>query len=327
MDEDTLPPASEPAALVSDLWFSKDTPIVIRAEGKLFQVSRGILAARSTVFSDMFTLPQPAAGENPQIEGCPVVDLPDSAEEVEVFLRAIFDSSYFMPAPAPFEPSAVLGILRLSHKYDVQYLFRRALNHLAIDGWYRTAYDKPGKDHLLDTTGGSPVIALSIVGVAHEVGAHWLLPSAYYFAATYSAQELLPFVEGKMGRYALLSLAARSHLVRGAVTIRQCLASADPCPTSEEVCKDARIAGLSDLLNDLADTEWVHPIYQASAGTTLTRLEANGMCDACCKSMKNQLSAAATTFWHGVPGIFGLQSWAELAQMERAAMGDEAAGK
>ncbi|KAJ7186557.1 hypothetical protein C8R46DRAFT_1273226 [Mycena filopes] len=325
MDEDALPPASESATLVPDLWFPRDTPIVIRAEGKLFQVSRGILAARSTVFSDMFTLPQPAGGDNPKIDGSQVVDLPDLAEEVEVFLRAIFDSSYFMPAPAPIELSGVLGILRLSHKYDVQYLFRRALNHLAIDGWYRTAYDKPGKDYLFDITSGSPINALSVIAAAYEVGARWLLPSAYYFAATYSAKELLPFVNGKMGQYAIPSLAARSHLVRGAATIGRCLASPDPCPTrpGSQVCKDARIAGLSNLLDDFADIEWMHPIDQVWEAKTLKRLKAKGMCDTCRESVKNQLRAAATEFWQKVPSIFGLPSWEELSQMERAVMREE----
>ncbi|KAJ7159379.1 hypothetical protein C8R43DRAFT_881836 [Mycena crocata] len=107
---------------------SRDT-IVIRAETKIFQVSRAILAARSTVFRDMIAFPQPTSGD---VE---ISELHDSAADVEVFLRAIFDSSFFMPAPEPIELSVVLGILRLSHKYDVQYLFRRALQHLAEGEW------------------------------------------------------------------------------------------------------------------------------------------------------------------------------------------------
>ncbi|KAJ6589288.1 hypothetical protein B0H19DRAFT_886340, partial [Mycena capillaripes] len=61
----------------------------IQAENRIFRVSGGILAARSTVFSDIIGLPQPQSGDTEQIDGCPVVRLHDSAEDVEAFLRAI----------------------------------------------------------------------------------------------------------------------------------------------------------------------------------------------------------------------------------------------
>lgn len=132
----------------NDLWFSNDT-LVIKAEKKVFRVTQSILAARSSVFSGMVTFPQPSSGEAPTTaDGSPVVYLHDSAADVEVFLRAIFDSryvkvrslgslsllptSYFMPPPAPIELENVLGILRLSHKYNVQYLHLRALQYLSI---------------------------------------------------------------------------------------------------------------------------------------------------------------------------------------------------
>ncbi|KAJ6537873.1 hypothetical protein B0H19DRAFT_1270265 [Mycena capillaripes] len=66
------------------------------------------------------------------MDGNPVVRLRDSATEVEAFLRAIFDSSYFMPPPAEINFHPVLGILRLSHKYDVGYLYKTALDHLEM---------------------------------------------------------------------------------------------------------------------------------------------------------------------------------------------------
>jgi hypothetical protein len=82
---------SDTPSRVDDLWFPTDN-LVIRAGNKIFRVSGAILAARSTVFRDMIAFPQPANGYIEQIDGCPVVRLPDSAEHVEVFLRAIFDS-------------------------------------------------------------------------------------------------------------------------------------------------------------------------------------------------------------------------------------------
>jgi hypothetical protein len=85
---------SETLVRVDDLWFPTDTVIVIRAENKIFRVSGGILAARSSVFRDMSSFPQPKGGDTEQMDGIPIVRLHDSADDVEVFLRAIYDSRY-----------------------------------------------------------------------------------------------------------------------------------------------------------------------------------------------------------------------------------------
>jgi hypothetical protein len=80
------------------LWFPDDTPVILRAEDRIFCVSKSILAARSTVFQSMFEFPQPATNGEDMMDGRPVVRLHDRAAEVESFLRAIFDSKY-VPLP------------------------------------------------------------------------------------------------------------------------------------------------------------------------------------------------------------------------------------
>jgi hypothetical protein len=79
-----------PVQRVEELWF-EDGNLVIQAGNTLFRVYRGVLAARSPVFYDMLSFPQPSDSE--LVEGCPLVRLHDSASEVTVFLKAIFDSS------------------------------------------------------------------------------------------------------------------------------------------------------------------------------------------------------------------------------------------
>lgn len=73
---------------VQELWFD-DGNLVIQAGNSQYRVFRGILAARSPVFQDMLSFPQPPDSE--LVEGCPVVFLPDSSMEVGAFLRAIFE--------------------------------------------------------------------------------------------------------------------------------------------------------------------------------------------------------------------------------------------
>ena len=63
-----------------------------------FRVSRGILAARSPVFREVLSLPQPKEGdEDEKVDGCDVVHLfGDEPQDVTYFLRAIYDSRYVL---------------------------------------------------------------------------------------------------------------------------------------------------------------------------------------------------------------------------------------
>ena len=71
-----------------NLWF-KDGSIVIRAQETLFKAYQGLLTSHSPVFSSMFSIPQPCDQEI--IEGCPVVDVPDNANDFTRLLRAIYE--------------------------------------------------------------------------------------------------------------------------------------------------------------------------------------------------------------------------------------------
>jgi hypothetical protein len=71
-----------------DLWFD-DGSIVLNAETTLFRIHRTTLSAHSTVFSDMFGIPQPP--DQGAIEGCTVVHLPDTALDLEFLLRALYN--------------------------------------------------------------------------------------------------------------------------------------------------------------------------------------------------------------------------------------------
>lgn len=71
-----------------DLWFD-DGSIVLVAEDTMFRVHRSTLCTHSTVFADMFKVPQPF-GEG-MIEGCPVVDVHDQAADMACLLKALYN--------------------------------------------------------------------------------------------------------------------------------------------------------------------------------------------------------------------------------------------
>jgi BTB/POZ domain len=82
---------------VPELYFP-DGNIVLEAGTTHFRISSGILAARSPVFKEVLSLPQPKEeGGERKVDGCDVVHLfGDDPQEVTYFLRAIYDSRYVL---------------------------------------------------------------------------------------------------------------------------------------------------------------------------------------------------------------------------------------
>lgn len=72
----------------SDIWHS-DGSVVLQARDTQFRVHWSVLALHSSVFRGMQGLPQ--AVDQPSMDGCPVVELSDSVEDVEHLLRALYN--------------------------------------------------------------------------------------------------------------------------------------------------------------------------------------------------------------------------------------------
>lgn len=94
------PPQGPPSlSQHADLWFC-DGSVILQAEFTLFRVHKSQLSRRSIIFSDMFTLAQPpvmsthATLADETYEGCPVVKLYDSAEDVANLLLALYDGPF-----------------------------------------------------------------------------------------------------------------------------------------------------------------------------------------------------------------------------------------
>ncbi|KAJ7210599.1 hypothetical protein C8J57DRAFT_1401007 [Mycena rebaudengoi] len=161
---------------VNELWFN-DCGLVIRAGNLLFRVSGEILATKSPIFHDMLQIPQPPSSE--MVDGCPVVQLHDHPADATNFLRAVFDSEFFEPYPSETDFETIHGVLKLSNKYLVDYLRRRALVHLSSR--YPSSLDM--------WTNLSP----SWTPRPREVSALWVLPTAFYalcVAASHSSRVL-----------------------------------------------------------------------------------------------------------------------------------------
>mgnify|MGYP001335277068 CR=1 FL=1 len=87
-------PNSDPSELTeqhpptrSENWYD-DGSVVLQAEDVQIKVHKSILVQYSSIFSDTFTMPQPAG--KPTVDDCPLLHLYDSAFDLKHFLRALY---------------------------------------------------------------------------------------------------------------------------------------------------------------------------------------------------------------------------------------------
>lgn len=85
-----------------EFWYSDGTIILVAGDVE-FRVYKGILSENSPVFSDMFSLPQPpmVSSQNTPSSGedCPLVHLPDSAEDLRHVLRVYMPNNHARYVP------------------------------------------------------------------------------------------------------------------------------------------------------------------------------------------------------------------------------------
>jgi len=75
----------------SPTWF-EDGNIVLRAENIEYRVHRSVLASHSCIFKDMFSVPQPPPESQETVEGCAVIRLSDSSEDISNLLFLLYDN-------------------------------------------------------------------------------------------------------------------------------------------------------------------------------------------------------------------------------------------
>ncbi|KAF8198757.1 hypothetical protein K438DRAFT_1966720 [Mycena galopus ATCC 62051] len=311
-----------PITKVENLWF-KDCGLVIRASNVVFRLSGEILAAKSPIFRDMLQIPQPSDGET--IEGCPVVCLPDDPTDTTAFLRAIFDSEFFEPYPSETDFDTIHGVLKLSNKYMVDYLRRRALVHLScrypttFDGWM----DPTPASWRIESDSLIPLISL-----AREVSALWILPAVFYTLCITTPHHFASLARGVSFRGEVVRIAPSdlevflegSHAQResasgmlqflwfpehlqGCLTYTRCYSAR----CAERKYREGLLYQLGYRPLELwGDAEW--------------RQLPQMICGNCVQRMKDMHTQAIQAFWDDLPAKYHLPCWEDLEQMKDAAL-------
>ncbi|KAJ7778675.1 hypothetical protein DFH07DRAFT_730644 [Mycena maculata] len=157
-----------------ELWFEEGN-LVVQAEDYQFCLFKSFLTKRSPIFKDTLSMPQPEGAE--RINGCPVVRIHDSGADAVHFFKAIFDPETFLPPQTGTTFEKIAAILRLSTKYEVEYLRQRALEHLS------TGYSTSFLQWTIKTSAtftALPCDALDTIILARKVDCPWILPTAFY---------------------------------------------------------------------------------------------------------------------------------------------------
>ncbi|EIM82193.1 uncharacterized protein STEHIDRAFT_23738, partial [Stereum hirsutum FP-91666 SS1] len=168
------------------------------AYGLIFRVHRFTLSLHSPVFRDMFDLPE-QPGANVMYDGVTLVQMPDSAEDIEALLYAFYHG-YELPFPRlhPGTPNAVKGILKMANKYQVDKIRRIIIERLESDwpqslaDWRRleAEIEVMGSDGWAHVEDPDTMVHLhldrrlpepaSAIRLAQEYNIPSILPAAYY---------------------------------------------------------------------------------------------------------------------------------------------------
>ena len=200
-NEDVVPQPDE------EFWALDGTVILVAGKTK-FRVYRGILTEHSTVFSEMFALPQPeSAASEVSSPGCPVVELQDSEEDIRCLLRLLIprrQNRLAIHTLSP-RPSILTGLairffkevppfddlsayVRLGHKYQIEDLLEQSLQLLerCFPHDYKHWVDSKLSARTLPPP-IKPVHAISVVHLARLTGRTSILPLAFAYCSTLGA--------------------------------------------------------------------------------------------------------------------------------------------
>ncbi|KAI1795305.1 hypothetical protein LXA43DRAFT_37560 [Ganoderma leucocontextum] len=291
-----------------EFWFD-DGSIVLIAGHTAFRVYRALLAAQSTIFTNMLSSSTPDAEE--MVEGCPVVHISDSPEDVAHFLRVLLPKSQrtLFSREFSFSFHQISAIIRLAHKYHVQDVLDQAIASLRE---YFTSNFEVWESH---TNQGiikfRPQQAIGIVNLARLVDRPSLLPTALYKCALLGRDVLNGYkredktVEHLPRKDAKRCIDGRIKLAEEALAIIAEVFTTQPC----EACKNGPMpcrAVLQAMLGDAVG-------YKGALSPSVLRswkevvsdwAQELGLCDLCEKAAIHRDFKARKRVWDSLPKIF-----------------------
>ncbi|KAF9446566.1 hypothetical protein P691DRAFT_776773 [Macrolepiota fuliginosa MF-IS2] len=163
--------------------YCDDGNVLLVAGTTCFRVHQSLLAKHSSVFHDMFNIPQPNSQET--FEGVPKVDLQDDPAVVRALLRVIYEPftsplKTWLTQPTAKSVAEMVGVMSLALKYEIDALRNEIVQQLS-SAWPRSIedWDLLEKKHEMfsDTPRLDPAAAIRMARIADLPE---ILPLAYY---------------------------------------------------------------------------------------------------------------------------------------------------
>ncbi|KAJ7816951.1 hypothetical protein B0H14DRAFT_2374338 [Mycena olivaceomarginata] len=262
----------------SEIWY-EDGNVVLQAESKQFRVHWSILTGQSSFFKNLQGLPQP--DENQLcVDGCPVVELPDSVVDVEYLMKGLY---------LPFALHRAL--IRLGRKYA----FRDLLDFAVARLTYENPTTIEAYDALLDSDRKytptrivkSPGLLFDTITLARENGIMSVLPCAFYRILR-RFETLFDHIPRNDGTLAALSSADLYRCVR------------------------ARDRLLQAQFRPGYTCAWYRSWTPSSECKTPKRDRKLQLCTDCKESVRALVDAGRARMWDELPGFFELPPWDKL---------------
>ncbi|KAF7308033.1 hypothetical protein MKEN_01165500 [Mycena kentingensis (nom. inval.)] len=293
---------------VPELWFP-DCNLVIQAGSDLFRVSGHFLAQHSPVFADMLQICSGNATPMENYHGCPLLRLPDAADDVYHFLKALLYYDYFEPVPAETTWSI--------HCANGPSATSRCLPTTLAD--WDALYESDVTTLFLELREDLPAALILI----RQLSLDWLLPTLFYHLCTFSDEEIVVNSEISNADKTLWASGIRALAVANGPLLEFLWTSAavDGC-SNPRLCYAHRLNArrTAEEWRGEGDPDencqWPLAIWDQDDWQRLD----DGVCEGCMQWMKKTHKEAREKFWNRLPTIFKLPDWETLEAMKEEAL-------
>ncbi|KAJ7869634.1 hypothetical protein B0H13DRAFT_2557495 [Mycena leptocephala] len=293
----------------SEIWYS-DGSLILQVENTQFRVHWSVLALNSSFFRNLQGLPQPP--DQPRVEGCPIIELHDSLEDVEYLLKALYNPMLWNKQHGfQLESPYIASFIRLGLKYDFQDLF-----DIASEGWLLRILRRSWNTMLQwrrSQIEHYPGVYHDMLTLARENDLWVLLPCAYYrVAAKFSLTGIFKGASRSDETVSVLSsmdqhvcALGRERLLKAQWQTGNTLGwlapwkSTDGC-TDERTCLGWREAIMADLC--------FHQLFMHLLRYPMSKISSARLC----KASGTSDEAGRTKMWEALPSFFDLPPWSEL---------------
>ncbi|KAJ7094266.1 hypothetical protein C8R44DRAFT_718388 [Mycena epipterygia] len=305
----------------SEIWLP-DGNVVLQAHDTQFRVHWSVLSLHSSFFRGMQGLPQPP--EQPSVEGCPVVELSDSVEDVNNLLKALYNPSVFVLLSAGSDQALPLPVIashvRLGRKYDFKDILRTIVERLTYENpttleeydALRASRPSYSPTRIVYSSDG---YYFDIISLARENNLLSVLPCAYFRALITSSPALIfDGIPRSDGTIATLFPIDQRACILGRIKISH--AQWDAGNTLGWMKDD--VAGCTDPTVCMCQkSSFIHKyVVKGSLAAFpplhLSFIDSLGLCAVCKLDAITKTIAGRKKMWELLPTFFDLPPWGEL---------------